>query len=173
VDNLTACELADVQRRWAETGNPNLGYLGAEDPGWFAKSMYAVTGNPGWFGNKPDVAKQEAQKVDAAIKDVFKIPSMLPVPTTPEQAKTEEKAVDDKKKQDVTEDPGWFVKSMAAAAAACVNRGGVWNKDLWSCREKRFYDFVLPASKEDVRKAAPWVAVGVVSVGILVLLLRR
>ncbi len=166
MDNLTACELADVQRRWAETGNPNLGYLGAEVPWWLAKSMYAVTGNPGWFGNKPDVAKQEAQKVDAAIKDVFKIPSMLPVPTTPEQAKTEEKAVTDKKKQDVTDK----AESQATAPttfADCVKRGGIWDKDLLTCRSKSFFE------KEDVRKAAPWVAVGVVSVGILVLLLRR
>lgn len=31
MDNLTACEINDVQSRWYETGNPAMGYLGGEE----------------------------------------------------------------------------------------------------------------------------------------------
>jgi hypothetical protein len=165
MDNLTACEMAEVQNRWSETGSPTLGYLGAT-PGWLAKGLYAVTGDTSWFGSDPEAAKKEAQKVDATINAVIKVPQSLPVPGSATQAKTEEKAVDDKKKQDVT-DKAQDQATAPTNPVDCAKRGGVWNKDLSICRSKSFFE------SEDTRKYAPWVALGVVSLGLFVMFLRR
>lgn len=165
MDNLTACEMADIQNRWSETGNPTLGHLGAA-PGWLAKSLYAVTGDTSWFGSDTEAAKKEAQKVDTTIQALIKVPQPLPVPGTENQSKTEEKAVDDKKKQDVT-DKAQEQATAPSNPVDCAKRGGVWNKDLSICRSKSFFE------REDTRKYAPWVALGVVSLGLFAMLLRR
>lgn len=179
MDDLTACELADVQNRWSETGNPTMGYLGEDSPGWFAKTMYTITGDQSWFGLKPEIAAQEAKKMDAAIKAASRTPPILPEPnktgiSAADLAMTqlrilknvEEKAVEDKKKQDVTD------KAQAQATAPtnsvdCVKRGGVWDPNLTVCRSKTFFE------DEKVRQTAPWVAIGFVSIGIFALLLRK
>jgi len=164
MDEMTACELADVRNRWRENGNPQMGYLGADSPGWFSKTMYAITGDDSWFGAVKNKAAVEASKVNKVLQEALKTPPILPEPKKTET--TEEKAVDDKKKQDVT-DKAQAQATAPTNAVDCAKRGGVWEPDLLMCRSKTFFE------KEEVRRAAPWVAVGVVSLGLLVLLLKR
>jgi hypothetical protein len=164
MDEMTACELADVQNRWHENGNPQMGYLGGDSPSWFSKTMYAITGDDSWFGTVKNKAAVEASKVNKVLQEALKTPPILPEPNKKET--TEEKAVEDKKKQDVT-DKAQAQATAPTNAVDCAKRGGVWDENLLTCRSKTFFE------KEEVRRAAPWVAVGVVSLGLFVLLLKR
>jgi hypothetical protein len=164
MDEMTACELADVQNRWHENGNPQMGYLGGDSPSWFSKTLYAITGDDSWFGTAKNKALTAASKVDKALQEALKTPPILPEPKKTET--TEEKAVEDKKKQDVT-DKAQAQATAPTNAVDCAKRGGVWDANLLMCRSKTFFE------KEEVRRVAPWVAVGVVSLGLFVLLLKR
>jgi hypothetical protein len=86
--------------------------------------------------------------------------------------KTEEKAVVDKQKQDATETGKQGTIPVVDSGVRgnvweCGVRGGVWDPHLEVCRSKMFYE------KQEFKNAVPWVAVGLVSVGLLVLLIRR
>jgi hypothetical protein len=179
MDEMTACELADVQNRWHENGNPQMGYLGGDSPSWFSKTMYAITGDDSWFGTVKNKAAVEASKVNKVLQEALKTPPILPEPkktgiSAADLAMaqlrilqdTEEKAVEDKKKQDVT-DKAQAQATAPTNAVDCAKRGGVWDENLLMCRSKTFFE------KEEVRRVAPWVAVGVVSLGLFVLLLKR
>jgi hypothetical protein len=160
MDDLTACEIADVQGRWNESGNPAMGGLWDDIDAWGANAGIWAKGTPQI--QREAEAERERMRSTAKKLETARLPTpsirtpgiVADFPMDEDRPKTKTETDELKSKSEKKEDSN--------SELSCLRAGGIWDSATSVCARS--------VNKPDY---TPWIVAGGAGVLLLFALMTR